>query len=297
MNINVRSRHCRRLDNSPGFTLVELLVVIAIIGILVALLLPAVQAAREAARRASCINNLKQLGIALHNYHDVQGTLPYAHGNDGERFVWAWSALILPFIEEGAAHSRCNFDVGYNLLPNREAIKQFYSLYQCPSAPPNQWITCCSSIPGTEDAAETNYAAITTDRRYTNYWGSPPARNESGPMYFNSTVKFREITDGTSKTFIVGEVDRDQEDAFKARYPSYCTPSCYIGSIWTAHNHITTFYGINANTDLEIGGVDSHHPGGANFLFVDGHVAFFPDATDQIVLKTLTTRDHGDVRL
>ena len=283
-----------RQQNSRGFTLVELLVVVAILGILVSLLLPAVNAAREAARRIQCANNLRQIGIALTNYHDSQGTLPYAHGNDRNRYTWAWSAVILPFIEEGAAHDICDFDVGYNLVPNRLAIKQFFMFYQCPSAPRNELITCCSSIPGTRDAAETNYAAITTDRRYTWYWGAPPARNESGPMYFNSAVKFREITDGTSKTFIVGEVDRDQEDPFKGQYPSYCTPDCFIGSIWTAHNHITTFYGINAGTDLETAGVDSHHPEGANFLFVDVHVAFFPVSTDQIVLKALTTRDHSD---
>ena len=292
--MNIRSRRRWRRSSLPGFTLIELLVVIAIIGILVALLLPAVNAAREAARRTQCSNNLKQIGIALVIHHDSKGTLPYAHGYDGNRLTWAWSALILPYIEEGAAHNICDFDVGYNLVPNRIAIKQFFGFYQCPSAPPNELITCCGSIPGTRDAAETNYAAISTDRRYTWYWGSPPATNESGPMYFNSAVKFREITDGTSKTFIVGEVDRDQEDAFKTAYPSYCTPDCFIGSIWTAHNHITTFYGINANTDLETAGVDSHHPEGANFLFVDGHVGFFPVATDQLVLKVLTTRDHGD---
>jgi prepilin-type processing-associated H-X9-DG protein len=263
---------------------------LVVIGILVTLLLPAV----NAARRTQCLNNEKQIGLALFNYHDVQGTLPYAHGNDGNRITWAWSALILPHIEEGAAHNICNFDVGYNLMPNRIAIKQFFVFYQCPSASRNELITCCISIPGTRDAAETNYAAITTDRRYTWYWGAPPAKNESGPMYFNSAVKFREITDGTSKTFIVGEVDRDQDDPHKALYPNYCTPDCFISSIWTAHNHITTFYGINAGTDLETAGVDSHHPGGANFLFVDGHVGFFPVATDQLVLKGLTTRDHGD---
>ncbi|MDC0935546.1 DUF1559 domain-containing protein [Pirellulales bacterium] len=280
-----------------GFTLVELLVVIAIIGVLVALLLPAVQAAREAARRTQCLNNQKQIGVALLNYHDTQGNFPYAHGWDGI-YTWAWSALILPYVEEAAAYDLCNFDIGYNSVGNRHAIKQKFHFYQCPSAPPNELISCCANIPGMEDTAETNYAAISHNRRYTWFWGGaegPPARNEVGVMHYNSQVRMREITDGTSNTFYVGEVDVDQDDQFKTDYPSYCTPSCFVGSMWSNTNHITTFYGINARLDWDKGSINSHHPGGANFLFVDGHISFFSESIDQDVLNGLASRDGGEV--
>jgi prepilin-type processing-associated H-X9-DG protein/prepilin-type N-terminal cleavage/methylation domain-containing protein len=283
----------RFLQSLHGLTLVELLVVIAIIGILIALLLPAVQAAREAARRTQCLNCEKQIGLALLFYEDSQGVFPYAHGYNGT-YTWAWSALILPYIEEAAAYDQCNFDIGYNTVGNRQAIKQSFHFYQCPSAPLNGLVSCCADIPGMEDTGETNYAAISHHRRYTNFWGGgsgPPAKNEVGVMHYNSQVQMREIIDGTSKTFYVGEVDPDQDDVFKTDYPSYCTPSCVVGSMWSNTNHITTFYGINAkdqnglSLDWEKGSINSHHPGGANFLFVDGHVRFFSESVDQDVLN------------
>jgi prepilin-type N-terminal cleavage/methylation domain-containing protein/prepilin-type processing-associated H-X9-DG protein len=293
-----------RFSRCPrGFTLVELLVVIAIIAILVTLLLPAVNAAREAARRSQCANNMRQIGLGLLNYHDVTGSLPHSQGDDG-KILWAWSALILPYLEETAAHHRCDFDIGYNVpapngaqKKNQEAIKQFFAIYQCPSAAPNELITCCINIDGEDDAAETNYAAITHHRQYADFWAVPPARHESGPMYTGSAVKLKQITDGTSKTFIVGEVDREiggviPDYGFRYEHPDYCTPRCFIGSIWTAHNFITTHYGINARTELTQGGVDSNHPGGANFLFVDDHVAFISESIDQAMLEAYTTRQQ-----
>ena len=162
------------IPKSRGFTLV----VIAIIGILVALLLPAVQAAREAARCLQCKNNLKQIGLALLCYEDTQGVFPYAHGRAANGvFTWAWSALILPYVEQAAAYDRCDFDpnLGYNTVENQEAIKQQFPFYHCPSAPPNELITCCIHIPGTADTGETNYAAISHNGRYTNFW--PPHQN------------------------------------------------------------------------------------------------------------------------
>ena len=126
-------------NRRPAFTLVELLVVIAIIGILVALLLPAVQAAREAARRMQCSNNLKQLGLAFHNYHDVFKVLPYGSawwgpsGRFGDNRGWCWNAMILPFIEQSAVHAKINFsDYVPTLVHQQQVLRNPIPVAKCP---------------------------------------------------------------------------------------------------------------------------------------------------------------------
>ncbi len=130
-----RSRIPRYRTSSGAFTLVELLVVIAIIGILVALLLPAVQSARESASRMQCANNLKQIGLALLNYHDAMLVFPPGTGGSGTS--WSWSARILPYIESQNIHKQIDFSYNYNEVHriNNLAMKTFVDVYICPSAP------------------------------------------------------------------------------------------------------------------------------------------------------------------
>ncbi len=119
-----------------GFTLVELLVVITIIGILVALLLPAVQAAREAARRLQCSNNLKQIGLALHNYHTAHNVLPFGSAyRDPPRFMRTWAAMILPQLEQGALYDQLDFSKTVHVEPNRTLVRTVLPVYACPSDP------------------------------------------------------------------------------------------------------------------------------------------------------------------
>ena len=280
-------KHSHRTRQAHGFTLVELLVVIAIIGVLVALLLPAIQSAREAARRMSCTNNEKQIGIALLNYHDTKKVFPWGAGGSGTE--WSWSAFILPFVEEGNAETLLNYDSPYNTTVNSQGIKTLFGFYQCPTAEPNEMVTCCLNIPGEQDAAETNYSATGTHRRI-NYAVDPAG---TGVMFDNSHVSLKHITDGTSKTFLVAEVDSDDRDRTRMSsfYPAYCPGgACSVGKMWASENRVTTGYGINAGTIYDQAGVESNHSGGANFLFADGHSVFIQDQISQVVLDALTTR-------
>jgi len=286
-----------RTHSPSGFTLVELLVVIAIIGILVALLLPAVQSAREAARGSQCANNVKQIQLALLNYESAFQTFPA--GTFVPPTTWGWSALILPYLEEDAAHDVCDFDIGMHTPGNQQAIKTFFQTYHCPSASENRLISCCIQIRGDEDAAETNYAGVSTTRSSRQGFGfSCCALDHEGPgmLFYGAEVELREVRDGTSKTLMVTEVDHDQDDVFKTDYPSYCGfGKCWIGRYWASENLVTSAWGINSGTDVHDAGIESHHPGGAYFSFVDGHVARLSETINQLLLESLVTRDGGEV--
>ena len=283
-----------------AFTLVELLVVIAIIGILIALLLPAVQAAREAARRMQCTNNNKQIGVGLHNYIVTHNSFPPGAGGGGAR--WSWSALILPFMESTVALANCDFTKGYNEVINGDATRTFIPIYHCPSAPDHELISCCIGIRGgngytaEEDTAETNYGAIATHLPHP-YARDPhdPAKNDSGVMHVGSSHKIREVMDGTSHTVIVSEYLRNEDDPDKTRYPAYCPgKKCFVSKFWAAENVITSAYGINSGTDYLKSAIQSAHPDGAVFLFADGHARYIVQTIDQRTLEMLTTRSGGE---
>jgi prepilin-type N-terminal cleavage/methylation domain-containing protein/prepilin-type processing-associated H-X9-DG protein len=287
---------CTRTARFPrcGFTLVELLVVIAIIGILVALLLPAIQSAREAARRAECTNNLRQMGIALLNYHDTHQVFPHGAGGSGTN--WSWSALILPHMEEETLDELLDYSITYNVPKNQEAIRLFVPSYQCPSTEPNELLTCCGGIPGDRDVAQTNYTAIGT--QFNVPFGRVTSREQkTGIMHDNSSTKIKHILDGTSKTFLVGETHRIDDDPYKITVgASYCPDqNCAMGKFWPSENRSTMWWGINAHLGYEKSAIQSRHPIGANFLFADGHVEFFQESTVLPVLFALTTYAGGEI--
>ena len=224
MTIGFRSRFDRR----QGFTLIELLVTIAVIAILIALLLPAVQMAREAARRTQCRNNLKQLGLALHNYHDTVGVLPPSHHGGFQAHMdskrWGWETFLLPYIDQGNLYQQLNpnqnslFEVVFNddLHPLLQVSVQTYLCPSDPSQPiadPNRDFTG-PTINGVAfhfnhvgfKAATSNYVANFGDfwKPFYHLWSETELKG-NGAMGMNSARKLTDIRDGSSNTFAASE--------------------------------------------------------------------------------------------
>jgi prepilin-type processing-associated H-X9-DG protein len=215
--------------------------------ILVALLLPAVQQAREAARRSQCQNNLKQIGLALHNYADVNGTLPPAYVADADgKPLHSWRVLILPYLDQKPLYDSYNFSEPWDGPNNSRLLSQMPSVYRCPSDPLGNGST------------HTAYAGVFGE--HCIFRGSAP-------------VGFRDITDGTSNTLLVGETDG-------------------AGIPWMKPDD------INVELHPSIGdtqGFSSHHAGGVQFLMADGAVRFVSQHIHAPTLKSLFTRDGGEV--
>ncbi|MEM7812419.1 MAG: DUF1559 domain-containing protein [Planctomycetota bacterium] len=320
-----------------GFTLIELLVVIAIIAIIVALLLPAVQQAREAARRTACKNNLKQLGLAAHNYHDVYLTFPMGvnyhqpfGGTDREEGVsddpefycnginnfnqvthaqWAWSAYILPFLEQTALSEQ--FEVGdldprqvrENLVRNNDAeFDKNYPSFRCPSddgpvtsefvyyeVGPSQLDT---PAPGSTVSASlrtlpvSNYVGShSSESMYGNYNFSQCTTEFDGMFGLAQPVRIRDVTDGTSNTILFGEraankrVNGDSLDRSRGGAMFFGSPYAF-GAFAAFFSARTTGSsgGINVTGFNNVHeGLHSQHPGGAQVCLVDGSVKFLSE--------------------
>ena len=209
-----------------GFTLIELLVVIAIIAILIALLLPAVQQAREAARRSTCKNNLKQIGLALHNYHDTHRTFPPGWVSQLEAEIdnqgqWAWGAFILPFMDQAGLYNAIQIDSGLSLaaaLSNasvRDALLKPQPAFRCPSddgkdMADNRKIGDNAATPVLRDTPRSNYVAANNSMNMgldddDNSSPNTDGARANGCFYRNSRTRMKDIVDGTSNTILVGE--------------------------------------------------------------------------------------------
>lgn len=322
-----------------GFTLIELLVVIAIIGTLVGLLLPAVQQAREASRRATCGNNLKQIGLACHSYNDVNKHLPKGlhcagtgssmndWGAPGNRRGWAWGAYILPYLEEVALYERLEVEQAalWSGKLTADTGQMSLNVYRCPSDAA-ELINQRRAINGANSSrvATSNYVG-----NAGNSFGSSgnltscnydmtPAREaalltqHSGTLILGVGIAFRQITDGTSKTLLVGE-----RDSFNSSHGDHAA-AVWAGIAWRGvmdnthyRSHVLTFFRedtprmpINAGTPSttvtgtghEAGNSwSSKHPGGAQFLLVDGSVRFLQETISDATLHDLCNRFDGDV--
>ncbi|MEW4564776.1 DUF1559 domain-containing protein [Bremerella sp. JC770] len=309
----------RSLRDRAAFTLVELLVVIAIIGVLIALLLPAVQQAREAARRMQCTNQLKQLGLAMHNYHDVNGVLPPGYGgtdkNENPRREWSWAPRLMPYLEQSAAYNQIDFsEASYNrpsgwndsmmddpsVICNYKIVRAEYPSFQCPSNPEGLAPEEEYGFGATYKLSQSDYAANIGDHRNKTGIGFPASDNPAVTTgagnsivqprgvigCLNWSAKFRDITDGLSHTYLVGEC--------VGKWSTFQNfgSACFATTAWPINYRNRDFQdGTLVATDWDFAiTFRSFHPGGAEFLFCDGSVRFLPETVDGIAYRAGASR-------
>jgi prepilin-type N-terminal cleavage/methylation domain-containing protein/prepilin-type processing-associated H-X9-DG protein len=251
----------RRLSARRAFTLIELLVVIAIIAVLIGLLLPAVQKVREAAQRSQCTNNLKQIGIALHSYHDANNSFPpgYIDGNKDRNSTpdndvgpgWGWASFLLPYIEQGNIYNQINFSQGVGVKANVAVSQMPLKIYQCPSDPSQQNFGVYDSnfTSPIVTVAHSNYVGCNGwEECFSNAGGNGRGDGSDGlaggvglagdGLFFrNSHIRVADVTDGLSKTIFVGERSANH------------SPSTWSGAVaggrcpaWMATQPVTTPY-------------------------------------------------------
>jgi prepilin-type N-terminal cleavage/methylation domain-containing protein len=282
----------RRLSRDRAFTLVELLVVIAIIGILVALLLPAVQAAREAARRAQCANHFKQIGLGLHNYHDTHQAFPPGNINFGaccmSESYTSWSISLLPYLEQQTLADRYNFNKTNENITNEFVREQHVKTYLCPSDIDPQKLARPESGPGAPvEYHPGSYRACAGRSDTTGWWDNYPQYTVLPKQWkgvFHTVdgreldcERFNSITDGTSNTLMIGEYATKshlrRRTFWAYSYNSYnkseATP--YSFTLLNDYDRCIAIGGssmVNACAH----GWGSFHPGGIQFVLCDASV-------------------------
>ena len=290
-----------------AFTLIELLVVISIIALLIALLVPAVQGAREAARRTQCVNNLKQLGVALHTYESASRSFPPgyvsnfdASGNDTGP-GWGWAAMLLPQLEQKPLFDTVNFGLPIEHPSNSTSRLTRMTIHLCPSdSAPLAWTAVTRDPNG---APLENICQVAAANYVGMYGTSDPGIDGDGIFFRDGNIGIPSIADGTAQTIAAGE---------RAYALGVAT---WVGSVTGSALFPLTNDGVgyprlegapgmilgHAGGNLgpgdprgEVNQFYSHHPSGVNFLFADGHVAFLKSTLNYQVFRALATRAGGE---
>ena len=300
-----------------AFTLVELLVVIAIIGVLIALLLPAVQAAREAARRMQCSNNLKQLALGVHNHHDTKQIFPpggVTNGNCcGTRSGTNWAIEILPYCEMETLYDQYDQNAFNEDAQNQFVREQEVEFHQCPSDPFNKLLERPASGPGSGlnyrhgsyrcVAGRSNGSGWWDNSQHTalptNWRGPLSTVNENTGGIVREATRFRDITDGTSNTFLIGEYatrTRSRRGTFWAyTYTSYNSSDTHDQprTLINDYDRCVAIGGAGGSNSCKRGW-GSFHPTGLLFANCDGSVAFVPETIDPIVFAGKGAMGDGE---
>ncbi len=294
------SVHWMRIGRRNGFTLIELLVVIAIIAILMALL-PAVQQARETARRTSCRNNLRQIGVALHNYHDTHSCFPpgyvYRQGVQGNAMGAGWGAMTLPFIEQSTVYSQLNFDLPVYSTANQTSRMMHLPVFLCPSDTVSD-----QGFVEMGDAPE-KYAMAS----YVGSFGPPDLddtqEKRDGLFSRNSSTRLANVTDGTSNSLMTGERQNGPFRRSGTHGNHFSYETTWVGAVRDFddnsddHGHMVLFQsGHTPNDSLsDDRDVSAPHIGYANFLFADGHVRGVSESVQFQLYQSLSTIAAGEV--
>ncbi|QEG42000.1 DUF1559 domain-containing protein [Roseimaritima ulvae] len=286
-----------------GFTLIELLVVLAVIGILMALLLPAVQAVREAARRTQCANNLHQMGLALHNYHDSLGRFP---AGLIESNGMLWSGSLLPYLEAQPVTGSLAESVNWTTATNMLALQTAFPTFRCPSSAAPRRMD--HGVPDRVPATYLGVASGTVNREsgpFPTLYDTP----QDGVFYRNSRVAMRDVIDGTSQTAAIGEtlvelsVEGIDHQGINQVLDHWCvgTPTFAPNELSEALGSTAAPLGVADSHDPEIFVDDkelsytSRHSDGAQMLFVDGRIQWISDQIDATIWRAVGTKAGGEV--
>lgn len=272
-----------RPPRTTGFTLVELLVVLAIIAVLMAVLMPAVQSSREAVRRIHCRNQIRQLGLALHNYHEIHNRFPAGSYIIGPSFRtmsgWGWGAMILPHVEQAPLYHQIDFNLGTAVASNQAVIATPVSFWQCPSdVGPDRMTIFPVGRPPLEIASG-NYCGV------------------NGLLSEMSSKRLADVTDGTSQTLLLGErvVDESVNGSLPHTAGWFGQVAYSDGYEYRSIPHMAAFHAFPINGSLSSAQhFSSRHTGGASFCFADGSVHFVSQHIDSQLLESLGTPAGGE---